>query len=101
MGSTVPVEGASASPLNRLESGQCDGYIVDRTCMGTYIHGILDNDDLRRHLLNCLRKHKGLEPLPKMFDYLGHKEAAYNRLADIVEANLDMDYIDSLLAQQD
>ena len=33
MGSTVPVEGASASPLNRLESGQCDGYIVDRTCM--------------------------------------------------------------------
>lgn len=34
MGSTVPVEGASASPLNRLESGQCDGYIVDRTCMG-------------------------------------------------------------------
>ena len=73
----------------------------DGLVMGTYIHGILDNDDLRRHLLNCLRKHKGLEPLPKMFDYLGHKEAAYNRLADIVEANLDMDYIDSLLAQQD
>ena len=46
IGRTVPVEGASASPLNRLESGQCDGYIVDRTCMGTYIHGILDNPEL-------------------------------------------------------
>lgn len=79
-----------------------DGFMSpDGLVMGTYIHGILDNDDLRRHLLNCLRKHKGLAPLPKMFDYLGHKEAAYNRLADIVEANLDMDYIDSLLAQQD
>ena len=38
MGSTVPVEGASASPLNRLESGQCDGYIVDRTCTVSYTH---------------------------------------------------------------
>ena len=51
MGSTVPVEGASASPLNRLESGQWDGYIVDRTCMGTYIHGILDNPEFIDFLL--------------------------------------------------
>lgn len=74
-----------------------DGFITtDGQVMGTYIHGILDNDDLRRHLLNQLRLKKGLEALPVVFKYKEHKEAAYNRLADIVEKHLDMDYIQSL-----
>ena len=51
MGSTVPIEGTSASPLNMLEDGLCDGYIVDSTCMGTYIHGILDNPEFIDFLL--------------------------------------------------
>ena len=42
MGETLPTEGTPASPLNLLEDGSTDGYFVDHTCMGTYIHGILD-----------------------------------------------------------
>ena len=42
MGSTVSVEGASASPLNRLESGQCDGY------RGPYVHGDLHSRHSRQ-----------------------------------------------------
>ena len=45
--------------------------------------------------LDALRK--GLEPLDVVFHYFEHKNAAYNRLADIVEEHLDMDYIMSTL----
>lgn len=78
-----------------------DGYITtDGQAFGTYIHGVLDNDDLRRHMINQLRLKKGLEALPVVFKYFEHKDKAYDRLADIVEAHLDMDYIDALLEKQ-
>lgn len=47
MGTTVPVYDAPVSPLNLLEDGGADGYFLDRTCIGTYIHGILDNPHSR------------------------------------------------------
>ena len=40
MGVTTPVEGTPDSPLNLLENGSTDGYCVDSTCMGTYIHAV-------------------------------------------------------------
>lgn len=51
MGTTVPVYDAPVSPLNLLEDGRADGYFLDRTCMGTYIHGILDNPSFIDFLL--------------------------------------------------
>ena len=51
MGVTTPVEGTPDSPLNLLENGSTDGYCVDSTCMGTYIHGILDNPEFIDFLL--------------------------------------------------
>lgn len=77
-----------------------DGYALsNELVLGTYIHGILDNDTLRRTILNGLRLRKGLEPLEEQFHYFAHKDAAYDRLADIVEAHLDMAYIDQVLEQ--
>lgn len=67
--------------------------------LGTYIHGIFDNDELRYFILNQLRINKGLPPLERTFKYRAHKEAAYNRLADIVESHLDMDYINHLFEE--
>ena len=61
--------------------------------MGTYIHGVFDNDEFRRFIINQLRLRKGLEETPVVFHYFEHKNKAYNRLADIVEEHLDMDYI--------
>ena len=45
------MEGTPDSPLNLLENGSTDGYYVDSTCMGTYIHGILDNPEFIDFLL--------------------------------------------------
>ena len=37
--------------------------------MGTYIHGVFDNDEFRRFIINQLRERKGLEPLDVVFHY--------------------------------
>ena len=40
-----------------------DGAVaLDGRVWGTYIHGILHNDDFRRAWLNRIRTHKGLSP---------------------------------------
>ena len=69
-----------------------DGVVSDNgLVLGTYLHGIFDNDEFRRSVLDALRLRKGLPALsggsPK---YSEQKEAAYDRLADLVRANLDM-----------
>lgn len=75
-----------------------DGFIATNgQVLGTYIHGIFDNDSIRRFIINQLRQRKGLKPLEEVFHYFEHKNNAYNRLADIVEQHIDMDYIESLL----
>ena len=95
MGSTVPVEGASASPLNRLESGQCDGYIVDRTCMGTYIHGILDNPEFIDFLLEPFAGK--LSEAAETFNYRQFKEEQYDKLADHVRQYVNLPLIYKIL----
>lgn len=95
MGSTVPVEGASASPLNRLESGQCDGYIVDRTCMGTYIHGILDNPEFIDFLLEPFASK--LSEAAETFNYRQFKEEQYDKLADHVRQHVNLPLIYKIL----
>ena len=84
MGSTVPIEGTSASPLNMLEDGLCDGYIVDSTCMGTYIHGILDNAGK-------------LSETAEAFNYQQFKEEQYDKLAEHVRQHVDMPLIYKIL----
>ena len=95
MGSTVLVEGASASPLNRLESGQCDGYIVDRTCMGTYIHGILDNPEFIDFLLEPFAGK--LSEAAETFNYRQFKEEQYDKLADHVRQHVNLPLIYKIL----
>lgn len=69
-----------------------DGVVsADGLVMGTYIHGIFENDGYRRTLLDALRIRKGLPAFAgETLSYSASKEAAYDRLAYIVRANLDM-----------
>lgn len=95
MGSTVPIEGTSASPLNMLEDGLCDGYIVDSTCMGTYIHGILDNPEFIDFLLKPFAGK--LSETAEAFNYQQFKEAQYDKLAEHVRQHVDMPLIYKIL----
>ena len=69
-----------------------DGAVsADGLVAGTYIHGVFDDDDFRRALLNRLRVQRGREELPVQYRYRAEKERAYDRLAETVRASLDME----------
>ena len=106
MGDTTPLESNVTrcfTITSRSEESVtvADGFINGtHQVMGTYIHGVFDNDEFRRFIINQLRIKKGLAPLETVFHYFEHKDNAYNRLADVVEEHLDMDYIMGLLNDQ-
>ena len=64
---------------------------------GTYFHGIFHNYNFRREFLNYLRFKKGFEVKNGADPYETQKDYSLNRIAEIVEENLDMDIIDDLL----
>ena len=69
-----------------------DGFINEkRNVFGTYCHGLFDNDDLRRAVINALRRRKGLPELPVQFKYRAYKESEFDRLAKMVRTHFDMD----------
>ncbi len=97
MGQTQPMEGAQPSPLNQLTDGQADGYFVDRTCMGTYIHGILDNTAFIDYLLEPFADRL----TDTAFDYKTFKEEQYDKLAAHVRSHVDMPLIYEILQAYD
>lgn len=88
MGETVAVEGAKATPLARFADGTTDGYVADDRCMGTYLHGILDNAAFIDRLLRPYAD-KAAES-SNTFDYKAYKNTQYDLLAAHVRRNLDM-----------
>ncbi|MGN1263541.1 MAG: cobyric acid synthase, partial [Prevotella sp.] len=96
MGTTTFTDGgggpkASCLPLARLDDGQKDGCIADERCMGTYIHGILDNPDFIDFLL---RPYTGkLDKGQTAFDYAAFKNEQYDKLADHVRRHIDMELV--------
>ena len=95
MGDTHPYGDAPRSPLCLLEDGREDGYFVSEKCMGTYIHGILDNaafvDFLLRPYADTLAERA------KPFDYAAFKQLQYDLLADHVRQHVDMERIYRIL----
>jgi len=94
MGKTLPVEGSSFTPLNRIEDGQEDGCLVDEKCMGTYIHGILDNPAFIDRLL---APHADKLTEASTFDYHAFKEEQYDKLATHVRKYVDMPLLYDIL----
>ncbi|WP_457944760.1 cobyric acid synthase [Vreelandella alkaliphila] len=75
-------------PLFDLGS-HVDGAIsIDDQVMGTYLHGLFDHPEACQALLTTL----GLESAAPV-DYRAHREQALDRLADTLEAHLDIDAV--------
>ncbi|MGQ9628716.1 MAG: cobyric acid synthase [bacterium] len=77
-----------------------DGAISpDGRIWGTYIHGIFDNDEFRRELVDHLRRKRGLTPgiRERGRGYIENKQENYDRLADWARKNLDMRFLYDLL----
>ena len=86
----------SEAPVNLM-----DGFINEKhNVFGTYCHGIFDNDEIRRAVINALRRRKGLEDLPIQFRYRKYKESEFDRLANTVRKNFDMDAFYKILENE-
>lgn len=99
MGETSPFGDAKPSPLLHLSDGRKDGYIVDAKCMGTYVHGILDNSTFVDFLLQSFAEK--LDKKENAFDYAAFKESQYDKLADHVRRHVDMERIYQILSEHD
>ena len=96
MGETRPFGDAKSSPLTQLDDGTPDGYIVNEKCMGTYLHGILDNAPFVDFLLSPYAEK--ISQSAETFDYVSFKEEQYNRLAEHVRHHVDMEKIYEILS---
>lgn len=74
-----------------LQEGHVDGVVNHKgNILGTYLHGVFDNDEFRKQLLNILRKQKGLEAKDSQMTFEEYKESQYTELAKILEENVDI-----------
>lgn len=90
------IRGPGCEPVFRLEdeaggeSTRSDGASSrDGQVWGTYLHGVFDNDDFRHGWLETL----GWHGEGRRFD----RQPAYDRLADHVQAHLDLDALRAII----
>ncbi|MCX8070665.1 MAG: cobyric acid synthase [Thermodesulfovibrionales bacterium] len=84
--------------ISRYGSGETikDGS-MNNNCFGTYIHGIFENDEFRRAMLNKIRVNRGYKALSTDINYRQIKEQAIENITSIVKENLDLSYIRGLI----
>lgn len=75
--------------------GSIDG---SGTVVGTYLHGLFENANVRRALMIYLTEKKGIEYLPEP---VMSEEEAYEELAGVVESCLDMEKIYRIIEEQE
>lgn len=90
MGETCFVQNSAAKALNILENYSLEGCFVDNKCMGTYLHGILDNKECIDLLLEPFKESFNANS----FNYKDFKNEQYDKLAEQIRqyCNIDLVY---------
>jgi len=79
--------------LNNRTDGFCSENVI-----GTYLHGIFDEDDFRTAFVRLLCDRAGVDYEPaERISYEEYREMQYDRLADILRESLDMERIYKIL----
>lgn len=81
------------------EDSHEEGCIRGR-CMGTYLHGIFDNQEFTRRLLEILLREKGCDGELRAPDMKEYKEQQYDRLAQLIRENIDMKAVYACMEEQ-
>ncbi|PID68020.1 MAG: cobyric acid synthase CobQ [Flavobacteriia bacterium] len=69
-----------------------DGFMLNDKVWGTYIHGIFDNAVVVEHILKQINPGISVD-----LNYKAFKDKEYDKLAALIRASVDMDYIYSTL----
>lgn len=98
-GETRPFGEAEKRPFAVLDDGTKDGYVASEKCMGTYLHGVLDNPSFVEQLLRPYADKLQRKDVP--FDYQAFKERQYDLLADHVRQYVDIPRLYQILQRHD
>lgn len=91
-----------AKPLIELSDGRIDGFRNETgSIWGSYLHGIFDNEQLLFGIVHQIMEEKGINPFDNHLSIAEYKEIQYNKLANLVRENIDMDYVYELLEEQE
>ncbi|MEW5707156.1 MAG: cobyric acid synthase [Actinomycetota bacterium] len=106
MGVTKPLENTFAAfrikKRGNIKGDVNDGCVSsDGLVIGTYIHGIFDNGEFRKGLLDFLKARKGLEQDSSEVEYDVYRQKGLDYLAKAVSDSLDMDYIFKIMGVSD
>lgn len=69
--------------------------------LGTYIHGIFENDRFTSEILKIAGEKKGVEINKEIRDYKSYKESEFDKLAQIFRKNIDMNKIYKIMDGED
>ncbi|WP_303863171.1 cobyric acid synthase [Alkalibaculum bacchi] len=84
----------------QLQEGHMDGAInQEENVLGTYLHGIFDNDKFRKILLDNIRRQKGIETKDQTLSFEEFKETQYVELGKIIKEHLDVDKILEIMSE--
>lgn len=94
MGLTEPANTETIEPVATLSDGTPEGCYLNEHCLGTYLHGALDNQAVVDFLLKPyeerIRKNHA-------FDYRAFKEKQYDKLAEHVRKHVNLKLIYDIL----
>jgi adenosylcobyric acid synthase len=98
VGETIYLSGAS--PFASITRNSSDGSSVADGCvsdnqltLGTYLHGIFQEDEFRHGFLRCARKFYGLDPAGNLIPWKKIREAELDRFSAAVASAIDLQAI--------
>ena len=78
----------------------CENVIdgsINGNCWGTYIHGIFENDEFRRFIIDSTRFKKGLEAVRSIIKYHEIRDRAIELFSAAVQKHIDLSCIERMI----
>lgn len=95
MGSSFVADSLEMKPLNKLSDSKEDGCYLNARCMGSYIHGILDNGSFIDFLLLPYADKLKIKPI----ECNQFKEEQFDKLADHIRKYVDVQNVYNILSR--
>ena len=82
--------GAGAAPWVHLDEEDGAVDLDDASVLGTSVHGLFEEDGFRATFLSEVGRRRGKTFVPAGVSFATAREEQFDRLADLIEANLDL-----------
>ncbi|MBQ7705015.1 MAG: cobyric acid synthase [Selenomonadaceae bacterium] len=97
LGSHISAENLDGYEIHSGVTNISEKIISAGNVFGTYVHGIFDNDNFRRQVINAIRRKKNLPPLESARNVRAEKQKSFERLAKVVRENLNMNLLRKII----